>query len=284
MTFLEQPWQARADHAGTATRHRGASTGAVAAEADETAPGWYRPAFLVMLAAVAVLYLWDLSASGYANSFYAAAVQAGTENWKAWFFGSLDSSNFITVDKPPGVALGDGAVRPDLRLQQLVAAGAAGARGRRGGGAAVRHRAPGRARTRGRPGRRGGGADRGGGDGADPGRGAHLPVRQPRRVHGAAGRGGRVLRHPGARARADLVAGGRGGRVRVRVPDQERRGGAQRARVRAGVPGRGPGAVPATGPASCSRRRRDRGLGRVVDRGGAADACGGPAVHRRVDR
>ena len=54
-----------------------------------------------MLAAVAVLYLWDLSASGYANSFYAAAVQAGTENWKAWFFGSLDSSNFITVDKPP---------------------------------------------------------------------------------------------------------------------------------------------------------------------------------------
>ena len=54
-----------------------------------------------MLAAVAVLYLWDLSASGYANSFYAAAVQAGTESWKAWFFGSLDSSNFITVDKPP---------------------------------------------------------------------------------------------------------------------------------------------------------------------------------------
>ena len=54
-----------------------------------------------MLAATAVLYLWDLSASGYANSFYAAAVQAGTENWKAWFFGSLDSSNFITVDKPP---------------------------------------------------------------------------------------------------------------------------------------------------------------------------------------
>ena len=28
-------------------------------------------------------------------------MQAGTENWKAWFFGSLDSSNFITVDKPP---------------------------------------------------------------------------------------------------------------------------------------------------------------------------------------
>ena len=49
----------------------------------------------------AVAYLWDLSASGYANSFYAAAVQAGTKSWKAFFFGSLDSSNFITVDKPP---------------------------------------------------------------------------------------------------------------------------------------------------------------------------------------
>src|SRR3984957_6124475 len=100
MTFLEQPWQARADHPGTATRlpwHRTADT----RELDESTPRWYRPAFLVLLAAVAVLYLWDLSASGYANSFYAAAVQAGTENWKAWFFGSLDSSNFITVDKPP---------------------------------------------------------------------------------------------------------------------------------------------------------------------------------------
>jgi 4-amino-4-deoxy-L-arabinose transferase-like glycosyltransferase len=65
-------------------------------------PGWYRPALFALLAATAVLYLWDLSASGNANSFYAAAVQAGAKSWKAWFFGSLDSSNFITVDKPPG--------------------------------------------------------------------------------------------------------------------------------------------------------------------------------------
>jgi 4-amino-4-deoxy-L-arabinose transferase-like glycosyltransferase len=65
------------------------------------APAWYRPALLAVLLGTALLYLWDLSASGYANSFYAAAVQAGTKSWKAWFFGSLDSSNFITVDKPP---------------------------------------------------------------------------------------------------------------------------------------------------------------------------------------
>jgi len=64
-------------------------------------PAWERPALLGLLAATAVLYLWDLSASGYANSYYAAAVQAGTQSWKAFLFGSLDSGNAITVDKPP---------------------------------------------------------------------------------------------------------------------------------------------------------------------------------------
>lgn len=62
---------------------------------------WVRPAFWVLLAATAVLYLWDLGSSGYANDFYAAAVQAGTQSWKALFFGSLDAGNAITVDKPP---------------------------------------------------------------------------------------------------------------------------------------------------------------------------------------
>jgi len=64
-------------------------------------PPWVRPALLVLLGATAALYLWDLGASGWANSFYAAAVQAGTKSWKAFFFGSSDAANFITVDKPP---------------------------------------------------------------------------------------------------------------------------------------------------------------------------------------
>jgi 4-amino-4-deoxy-L-arabinose transferase-like glycosyltransferase len=63
---------------------------------------WVRPALLTLLTLTAVLYLWDLGASGWANSFYSAAVQAGSKSWKAFFFGSSDSSNFITVDKPPG--------------------------------------------------------------------------------------------------------------------------------------------------------------------------------------
>ncbi|MFE6482199.1 ArnT family glycosyltransferase [Streptomyces sp. NPDC057757] len=64
-------------------------------------PRWVRPAFLGLLVVTAVLYLYNLSASGYANSFYSAAVQAGSQSWKAFFFGSLDASNAITVDKPP---------------------------------------------------------------------------------------------------------------------------------------------------------------------------------------
>ncbi|CAL9307869.1 ArnT family glycosyltransferase [Streptomyces sp. SudanB52_2052] len=64
-------------------------------------PRWARPAFLGLLLVTTVLYLYNLSASGYANSFYSAAVQAGSESWKAFFFGSLDSAGAITVDKPP---------------------------------------------------------------------------------------------------------------------------------------------------------------------------------------
>jgi 4-amino-4-deoxy-L-arabinose transferase-like glycosyltransferase len=62
---------------------------------------WVRPALLGLLLATAVLYLWGLGASGYANGFYSAAVQAGSHSWKAFFFGSFDASSFITVDKPP---------------------------------------------------------------------------------------------------------------------------------------------------------------------------------------
>jgi 4-amino-4-deoxy-L-arabinose transferase-like glycosyltransferase len=54
-----------------------------------------------LLTGTAVLYLWGLSASGWANAFYAAAAQAGSQSWEAWFFGSSDAANSITVDKPP---------------------------------------------------------------------------------------------------------------------------------------------------------------------------------------
>ena len=60
-----------------------------------------RTLFGGLLVGTALLYLVNLSVSGWANQFYAAAAQAGAKSWKAFLFGSLDQSNFITVDKPP---------------------------------------------------------------------------------------------------------------------------------------------------------------------------------------
>lgn len=60
-----------------------------------------RVGFVALLVGTALLYLWNLSASGWANSFYSAAAQAGAENWTAMLFGSSDAANAITVDKTP---------------------------------------------------------------------------------------------------------------------------------------------------------------------------------------
>src|SRR6201991_1017322 len=62
---------------------------------------WDRIGFGVLLVATAVMYLWNITVNGMANQFYAGAAQAGSKNWEALLFGSLDTQNFITVDKPP---------------------------------------------------------------------------------------------------------------------------------------------------------------------------------------
>ncbi|WP_092806354.1 glycosyltransferase family 39 protein [Rhodococcus globerulus] len=62
---------------------------------------WEPWALGALLVGTGVAYIWGLGASGWANSFYAAAVQAGSVSWKAFFFGSSDAANAITVDKPP---------------------------------------------------------------------------------------------------------------------------------------------------------------------------------------
>ncbi|WP_342801646.1 glycosyltransferase family 39 protein [Nocardia sp. No.11] len=70
----------------------------------DTAPRrkrWELPALAVLLLGTALAYLINLSANGWANDFYAAAVQAGSRSWEAFFFGSSDAANSITVDKPP---------------------------------------------------------------------------------------------------------------------------------------------------------------------------------------
>ena len=85
----------------TATLSASGAPAPVPTAAAPLRPRWELPSLAVLLVGTGVLYLWNLSASGWGNSFYAAAVQAGTQNWTAFVFGSLDSQNAITVDKPP---------------------------------------------------------------------------------------------------------------------------------------------------------------------------------------
>ncbi|MDH6570182.1 4-amino-4-deoxy-L-arabinose transferase-like glycosyltransferase [Streptomyces sp. SAI-117] len=85
-------------HAETVSADRPPS--APPAAPPDRAPRWSLPVLLAILALASVLYGWNLSGNSL-NSFYSAAVYSGTQSWKAWFFGSLDAGNFLTVDKPP---------------------------------------------------------------------------------------------------------------------------------------------------------------------------------------
>ncbi|MFD6160781.1 glycosyltransferase family 39 protein, partial [Nocardia sp. NPDC060255] len=62
---------------------------------------WERAGLAALLIGTAAAYLWHITVNGMGNNFYAAATWAGSRNWKALLFGSLDPGNFITVDKPP---------------------------------------------------------------------------------------------------------------------------------------------------------------------------------------
>ncbi|MDV8022883.1 glycosyltransferase family 39 protein [Rhodococcus sp. IEGM 1330] len=69
--------------------------------ASTTSRRWEWFGLAALLVGTGVAYIWGLGASGWANSFYSAAIQAGSVSWKAFFFGSSDAANSITVDKPP---------------------------------------------------------------------------------------------------------------------------------------------------------------------------------------
>jgi len=98
-TIAPEPVALEKPRAGLGDRARDAVHWVVRGRADSAK--WERPALLGLLALAALLYLWNLSASGWANSFYSAAAQAGSVNWEAFFYGSSDAGNSITVDKPP---------------------------------------------------------------------------------------------------------------------------------------------------------------------------------------
>ena len=202
------------------------------------------------------------------------------ESWKAFFFGSSDAANSITVDKPPA-SLWVMALSVRLFGLQLVRHPAARRRSWASPRSAVALRdrpAPVR--------RRPPGLLAGARPGADAGRGADVPVQQP-------GRAARLLLMAlgrlGDRAgrrerRRHEVARARRRPRRLRLPHQDAPGVPGRAGVRAGV------------PRSPRRRRwgervwhaprspawRDRRVGRVVGRDRRARAGVHAAVHRRL--
>jgi 4-amino-4-deoxy-L-arabinose transferase-like glycosyltransferase len=66
-----------------------------------TEAAWVRPAWIGVTLLAAVFYLANITVSGFANTYYSAAALAASQSWTAWFFGSVDAANFITIDKPP---------------------------------------------------------------------------------------------------------------------------------------------------------------------------------------
>ncbi|MEU8970518.1 glycosyltransferase family 39 protein [Streptomyces monashensis] len=64
-------------------------------------PAYARPVLLILVVLAAVLYAWGIDRSEY-HTFYASAARSMTESWKAFFYGSFDPGNSITLDKLPG--------------------------------------------------------------------------------------------------------------------------------------------------------------------------------------
>jgi 4-amino-4-deoxy-L-arabinose transferase-like glycosyltransferase len=66
-----------------------------------TRPGYELPVLLLIVATAAVLFTWGIGQSVY-HVFYASAVRSMTDNPVAFFYGSFDPGNSITLDKLPG--------------------------------------------------------------------------------------------------------------------------------------------------------------------------------------
>ena len=62
---------------------------------------WNRLPLCAILLLATILDFFGLSREGYSNTYYAAAVRSMLQNWHAFFFNSLDSAGFVTIDKPP---------------------------------------------------------------------------------------------------------------------------------------------------------------------------------------
>ena len=217
---------------------------------------WVRPALVGLLALTALLYLWGLGRSGWANSYYAAAVEAGTKSWKAFFFGSFDAGNYITVDKTPAslwamvlsarlFGLSSWSLLAPQALMGVATVGFTYASVRRWWGPA-------------------GGLLAGGVVALTPVAAMMFRYDNPDALLTLVARGRGIRRPCGPRRRAHGLAGAGGRLGGPRLPDEDAAGLRRPARVRAGLPGGrsappGPSHLAVAGGAGCGG-----GLGGLV--------------------
>lgn len=81
--------------------HRGRRAANRRSGPPEDAPRWERPALAAVLVVATVLYSWGIGHAAL-HPFYGAAIRSMAESWRAFFFGGLDASGSITIDKLPG--------------------------------------------------------------------------------------------------------------------------------------------------------------------------------------
>ncbi len=62
---------------------------------------WHKVALAAILALSAFLDFYRITAEGYGNQYYAAAVKSMLMNWHNFFFVAFDPAGFVSVDKPP---------------------------------------------------------------------------------------------------------------------------------------------------------------------------------------
>lgn len=67
----------------------------------EAVPRWERPALTAVLVVAMALYSWGITHAAL-HPFYGAAVRSMATGWRAFFFGGLDASGSISIDKLPG--------------------------------------------------------------------------------------------------------------------------------------------------------------------------------------
>ncbi len=223
----------------------------------------------------AILYVVNLTVSGFANTYYSAAALAASQSWSAWFFGSIDSSNFITVDKPP---LSTMAMGLSVRLFGLSSWSVLLPEALMGVATVVIVMAIVR-RTMGSPAAVVAGLV----TRVDPGRGPDLPLQQPRRSPDPPPGRRRLRRHPVAGAGPIALGHPRRRPRRPGLQHEVPPGLARPSGVRRRLDDRRAGLAGPSSARSARGVRDGRDLERLVDRRDGAAPDVGPPVRRRLD-